>query len=173
MAAMEKEIRAFLADIFFLGEDPAALAGDKSLIEAGIIDSTGVLELVGFLEEQYAHRDRGRGARAREPRLDRQHRARSWTRKRAARGADGRRCGRGRRRDVLRIDAEQVAERDRRRAARARRARRCAATAASSGVSGGIDSSVTLGAVRARLRADRVLALLMPEARLRPTTRCA
>ena len=54
MAAMEKEIRAFLADVFFLGEDPGALAGDKSLIESGKLDSTGVLELVGFLEEEYA-----------------------------------------------------------------------------------------------------------------------
>jgi acyl carrier protein len=50
---MADEIRGFLADIFFLGEDPASLPADKSLITAGIIDSTGVLELVGFLEEQY------------------------------------------------------------------------------------------------------------------------
>ena len=54
MPAMEQEIRAFLADVFFLGEDPGALPGDKSLIESGIVDSTGVLELVGFLEEEYA-----------------------------------------------------------------------------------------------------------------------
>jgi acyl carrier protein len=53
---MEQEIRAFLADIFFLGEDPASLSGDKSLITAGVIDSTGVLELVGFLEEEYGIR---------------------------------------------------------------------------------------------------------------------
>jgi acyl carrier protein len=53
---MEDEVRRFLADIFFLGDDPAGLSGSRSLIEAGIIDSTGVLELVGFLEEQYAIR---------------------------------------------------------------------------------------------------------------------
>jgi len=53
---MEDEIRQFLADIFFLGDDPAGLEGSRSLIEAGIIDSTGVLELVGFLEEQYTIR---------------------------------------------------------------------------------------------------------------------
>lgn len=50
---MEDEIRLFLADIFFLGDDPASIPGSKSLIEGGIIDSTGVLELIGFLEEQY------------------------------------------------------------------------------------------------------------------------
>jgi len=53
MRAMEKEIRSFLADVFFLGDDPASLPSDKSLIESGILDSTGVLELVGFLEEEY------------------------------------------------------------------------------------------------------------------------
>jgi acyl carrier protein len=53
---MEQEIRKFLADIFFLGDDPGSIPGDKSLIEAGVIDSTGVLELVGFLEEQYGIR---------------------------------------------------------------------------------------------------------------------
>lgn len=50
---MEDEIRQFLAEIFFLGDDPSTLGGSESLIEAGIIDSTGVLELVGYLEEQY------------------------------------------------------------------------------------------------------------------------
>jgi acyl carrier protein len=53
---MEDEIRQFLADIFFLGDDPSGIPGSKSLIEAGIIDSTGVMELVGFLEEQYGIR---------------------------------------------------------------------------------------------------------------------
>ena len=36
-----------------LGEEFRGLPGSASLIEAGIIDSTGVLELVGFLEETY------------------------------------------------------------------------------------------------------------------------
>jgi acyl carrier protein len=50
---MEPKIREFLAANFFLGDDPEAIQGSSSLIEAGIIDSTGVLELVGFLEETY------------------------------------------------------------------------------------------------------------------------
>ena len=53
---MEHEIREFLATNFFLGDDPGALQGSSSLIEAGVIDSTGVLELVGFLEETYSIR---------------------------------------------------------------------------------------------------------------------
>jgi acyl carrier protein len=56
LAAMETEIRTFLAEIFFLGDDPAGLRGSQSLIGSGVIDSTGVFELVGFLEEHYAIR---------------------------------------------------------------------------------------------------------------------
>lgn len=50
---MELELRSFLAENFLLGEEFRGLPGSESLIEAGIIDSTGVLELVGFLEETY------------------------------------------------------------------------------------------------------------------------
>ena len=50
---MEHELRSFLAENFLLGEEFRGLPGSASLIEAGIIDSTGVLELVGFLEETY------------------------------------------------------------------------------------------------------------------------
>jgi acyl carrier protein len=50
---VERELRSFLAENFLLGEEFRGLPGSASLIEAGIIDSTGVLELVGFLEETY------------------------------------------------------------------------------------------------------------------------
>jgi acyl carrier protein len=53
---MEQEIRAFLASNFFLGDDPESLPTSASLIEAGVIDSMGVLELVAFLEETYGIR---------------------------------------------------------------------------------------------------------------------
>jgi acyl carrier protein len=53
---VESEIRAFIADNFLLGDDVKNLPGSASLIDAGIIDSTGVLELVGFLEERYGIR---------------------------------------------------------------------------------------------------------------------
>ncbi len=54
--SIESEIRQFLAANFFLGDDPSELGGSASLIEAGVIDSTGVLELVGFLEETFGVR---------------------------------------------------------------------------------------------------------------------
>lgn len=50
---IEHEIRAFLRDNFPLSADGVALDRDDSLIEVGVIDSTGVLELIGFIEERY------------------------------------------------------------------------------------------------------------------------
>ena len=54
--AVEPDLREFLAANYFLGDDPSQLAASDSLIEAGLIDSTGVLELVGYLEEQFGVR---------------------------------------------------------------------------------------------------------------------
>jgi len=36
-----------------MGQDSDSLKDDSSFLEEGVIDSTGVLELVGFLEENY------------------------------------------------------------------------------------------------------------------------
>jgi acyl carrier protein len=46
-------IRAYLVETFLLGSDDG-FADDESLLESGIIDSTGVMEVVVFLEEQFA-----------------------------------------------------------------------------------------------------------------------
>jgi acyl carrier protein len=43
----------FVIDNFLFG-DGAGLEEDTSFLEEGIIDSTGVLELVAFLEETYS-----------------------------------------------------------------------------------------------------------------------
>jgi len=37
----------------FLFDENAELSRDKSLLGSGVIDSTGVLELIAFLEQQY------------------------------------------------------------------------------------------------------------------------
>lgn len=50
---IEREIRGFLRENFPLSADGIVLAQDDSLIEVGVIDSTGVLELIGFIEERY------------------------------------------------------------------------------------------------------------------------
>jgi acyl carrier protein len=52
MQSIEQDIRQFITDNFLFGEE-ANLSDDDSLLEHGIIDSTGVLELVAFLEDRY------------------------------------------------------------------------------------------------------------------------
>ena len=50
---IEQEIRQFITDNFLFGEVDASLSNDDSLLDHGVIDSTGVLELVAFLEDKY------------------------------------------------------------------------------------------------------------------------
>jgi len=47
------DIRDFILDNFMMGRNPGELTDSGSLLELGIIDSTGVLELVGFMEEKF------------------------------------------------------------------------------------------------------------------------
>ena len=54
MQTIEQEIRAFVQDMFLIGQDGDTLSGDTSFLEKGIIDSTGVLELVSFIEQSYS-----------------------------------------------------------------------------------------------------------------------
>lgn len=52
LRACKDNIRAFLVANFYVS-DPAALRDDTSLLDQGIIDSTGVLEVVGYLEQTF------------------------------------------------------------------------------------------------------------------------
>ena len=45
--------RQFIIDNFLFGEDNGLLTEDASFRELSLIDSTGILELVDFLEETY------------------------------------------------------------------------------------------------------------------------
>jgi acyl carrier protein len=51
-AAVEAEIRTFLVENFPL-YDQATLDRDQSLVESGVIDSLGILELVEFVETRF------------------------------------------------------------------------------------------------------------------------
>ena len=53
MSEIEQKIRQFIAENFLLRHDHAELSDTDSLLEAGLIDSTGVLELVGYLESEF------------------------------------------------------------------------------------------------------------------------
>lgn len=47
------EIGAFIVANFLFGSTAHRLSAEDSFLERGIIDSTGVLELVAFVERQY------------------------------------------------------------------------------------------------------------------------
>jgi acyl carrier protein len=46
-------VRRFISENFLFRDDGDAITHDQSLLDAGIIDSTGVLELVCFLETTF------------------------------------------------------------------------------------------------------------------------
>lgn len=54
MADTVQQIRKFIFDNFLFDADEGALANDDSFLDKGIIDSTGVLELVEWLEEAFS-----------------------------------------------------------------------------------------------------------------------
>jgi acyl carrier protein len=50
---IERNIREFIVSNFLFGVDDGSLKREDSFLQNGVIDSTGVLELVGFLEQSY------------------------------------------------------------------------------------------------------------------------
>jgi acyl carrier protein len=46
------EVRAYVVEQFMFGE-PGKLSNDDSLLDRGILDSMGVLELVAFVEQRF------------------------------------------------------------------------------------------------------------------------
>ena len=50
---MKENLRKFIVDNFSFGQSDVKFSDDESLLEKGLIDSTGVLELVTFLETKY------------------------------------------------------------------------------------------------------------------------
>jgi len=52
MMDIKQQVRAFITSNFYVA-DPATLADDASLLDQGIIDSTGVLEIIMFLEDTF------------------------------------------------------------------------------------------------------------------------
>jgi acyl carrier protein len=53
MTDFKATIKQFIIDNFLFGDDEG-LEDDSSFLEEGIIDSTGMLELVTFLEEDFS-----------------------------------------------------------------------------------------------------------------------
>ncbi|UCF07051.1 MAG: acyl carrier protein [bacterium] len=49
----KQQIRDFIIENFLFGSSDAPFGDDESFLESGIIDSTGILELVSFVEERF------------------------------------------------------------------------------------------------------------------------
>ena len=48
-----EKIRSFIMNNVLIGSDAGNLDNDDSFLEKGIIDSTGILELVAFIESEF------------------------------------------------------------------------------------------------------------------------
>ena len=53
MASEADLLKNFIVDNFLYGDRDVALAADDSFSERGIVDSTGILELVAFVETSF------------------------------------------------------------------------------------------------------------------------
>lgn len=53
MQPFESEVHQFVVDNFLFGEGGSHLSANDSLLEKGLIDSTGILELVDFLQKKF------------------------------------------------------------------------------------------------------------------------
>lgn len=53
MSDIEAQIRQYVRENFILGQEDLELSDQDSFLESGIIDSTGILELVAFVEESF------------------------------------------------------------------------------------------------------------------------
>jgi acyl carrier protein len=50
--SLQQEIRNFIVENFLFGEEKG-LTDNSSFIKEGIVDSTGIMQLVSFLQDQY------------------------------------------------------------------------------------------------------------------------
>ena len=50
--AIESKLRSFILENYLFTDDQTALDNSDSFLDKGIIDSTGILELIFFLEEE-------------------------------------------------------------------------------------------------------------------------
>lgn len=48
----EAKIREFILDNFLFTDDPDSLSNEASFLDKGIVDSTGMLEIINFIEDE-------------------------------------------------------------------------------------------------------------------------
>lgn len=50
---IEAQLRAYILNNFLFTDEESALSNDDSFLEKGIIDSTGIMEVIFFLEQEF------------------------------------------------------------------------------------------------------------------------
>jgi len=53
MMDIKAEVKTYIVDNFLMGSGGEEIADDTSFLEQDLLDSTGVLELISFMEESY------------------------------------------------------------------------------------------------------------------------
>ncbi len=53
MVGTKEKIRRYILENYLFSDDESALGDDDSFLEKGIIDSTGILEIIYFLEDEF------------------------------------------------------------------------------------------------------------------------
>ncbi|OGA27699.1 MAG: acyl carrier protein [Betaproteobacteria bacterium RIFCSPLOWO2_02_FULL_65_24] len=49
---LQQKIQRFILENYLFTDDPAALSPDESLLKQGIVDSTGMMQIIAFIEEE-------------------------------------------------------------------------------------------------------------------------
>lgn len=50
---VQETVRKFIVENFLFGDESAAPKPDQQLVQSGLVDSTGILEIVTFLESKF------------------------------------------------------------------------------------------------------------------------
>ena len=53
-----EQLRTYIVDNFLFGDD-TGLEDSTSFLESGMIDSTGILEVISYLEETFVYQGKG------------------------------------------------------------------------------------------------------------------
>jgi acyl carrier protein len=51
--SVEQKIRDYILENYLFTDDQSVLSNDDSFLDKGIIDSTGIMEVIFFLEEEF------------------------------------------------------------------------------------------------------------------------
>lgn len=51
--SIEDKIRAYILENFLFTDDQSELSNSDSFLEKGIVDSTGILEIITFIEDEF------------------------------------------------------------------------------------------------------------------------